>query len=76
MKLSKTQEEVVSLMKEGWEMGHSMTMDGNTWIQKNGVGRGGECKTVYANTYAALSRKGFLECISEEFPTMRFHLKS
>lgn len=69
MKLSKTQAEVVELMKQGWALCSSATFDGGSWIQKNGCGKGGETKTVSANTVCALYKKGVIELKIDGFPT-------
>lgn len=49
MKLTPTQEEVVKLMKDGWELGRSdkYPNDGHSWkLQKGGIGKGGEVKRL------------------------------
>lgn len=74
MKLTKAQERVVARMKEGWELGISLTMDGRVWLQKNGVGRGGETEMVHAATASALVKAGVIVCEKREFPTSKYHL--
>jgi len=46
MKLSKVQLEVIRLMKEGWELGRSSGFRPSWWLQKNGLGKGGETKRI------------------------------
>lgn len=75
MKLSKTQQEVVALMREGWELGRSTTMGGRTWLQNGGIGRGGEVKRVSAATATALSRAGVIVSNGYNFPVETFRLK-
>jgi len=53
MKLSKTQLEVLRLMNEGWELGRNN--DGGWggrqwWMQKGGLGYGGDDKTINSAT--------------------------
>ncbi len=74
MKLSKTQQEVIDLMKSGWELGQSMAIHSRTWLQKNGLGRGGETKNVSGATVHALYRKGLIDS-KDNFPTRKYYLK-
>ena len=74
MKLSKAQQEVVNLLSDGWEIGHSLTFDGRFWIQKGGAGRGGESKNLNANTACALIKAGIIICTERGFPTARYSL--
>lgn len=72
-KLSKAQGEVVRLMREGWELGKSEGMSGGAWLQKNGVGRGGETKTISISTYLALYTKRIIAG-EYTFPTSKYSL--
>lgn len=76
MKLTKAQDRVVSLMKEGWELGWSNTMDGRVWLQKGGVGRGGQTERVLVATASALCKAGVIVCDKREFPTSKYRLAS
>ena len=79
MKLSKTQLEIIQLMKEGWELGR----DGSScyggrqwWMQKGGLGYGGEDKTVSSATAWKLYHLGLI-CKPNpnlEFPTEHWAL--
>ncbi len=66
MALSKSQQLVIDKMKEGWELGSS-TM-GRAWLQKNGLGRGGETMGVHRNTLHSLYKMGLIKHIYG-FPT-------
>lgn len=64
-KLSKTQSEIVELLKSGkWTIGYTSTFGGRCWMQKGGLGRSGDAKRVTFSTFWALQRKGFLKKIS------------
>ena len=74
MKLSPVQQKVIDLMKQGWEMGVSMTMDSRVWLQEDGVGRGGKSQKVNANTFFSLCSKGLIELKAQSFPTSKYGL--
>jgi len=77
MKRFATQEEILRLMAEGWELGHSTSGWGGGpwgWLQKQGLGRGGETISVRANTAWALMRKGLIKSTGFGFPTERYVL--
>lgn len=76
MKLTKAQGRVVARMKEGWELGWSNTMDGRVWLQKDGVGRGGETERVLSATAHALVKAGIIVCDKREFPTSKYRLSN
>ena len=61
MKLSQRQLEVLRLLKEGWELGHYFTWGTiDCWLQKNGLGFGGETKKVNLNTLHSLRNRGLI----------------
>jgi uncharacterized protein YjhX (UPF0386 family) len=74
MKLSKRQQEVVDLLSDGWEIGFSNTFNGSVWIQKGGVGRGGETRNVHTATVFALLDRGIIMCVRSGFPTSCYRL--
>jgi hypothetical protein len=74
MKLSPVQREVLRLMSSGWELGEDMGTNSHAWVQKGGLGRGGETKKVNSNTVYALWREKYIEIVKEAFPTRRFKL--
>jgi hypothetical protein len=74
MKLSKTQQDIIDLLVDGWEMGWSRTLDGGVWIQKGGAGRGGESRKVNINTAKALLKMGQIRCVENGYPTARYRL--
>ena len=74
MKLSKAQQEVVDLMREGWELGVSTDFTGRCWLQKGGCGKGGETKDVRSTTVGALREAGVIKICGYSFPTTRYQL--
>lgn len=74
-KLSGAQQEVIDLMRSGWELGVSTSFDGRCWLQKGGCGRGGESKSVNARTVSALREAGLIESAGRSFPTEKYRLR-
>ncbi len=74
--LSPKQKEIVDLMRNGWELGSSMSLNGGDWIQKGGLGRGGESKNVNANTSYALYKKGVIIQVKQAFPKIHYALNT
>ena len=76
MKLSKTQQEVINKMKDGWELGRT-TMglySPRCWLQKGGLGKGGPTIDVSWATVKALHFHHQLISQIEDFPTIRYKL--
>ncbi len=74
--LTPRQREIVDLMRNGWELGGDMSINGRDWIQKGGLGRGGEAKNVNGNTTYALYKKGVIIQIKETFLTVHYVLNT
>lgn len=74
MKLSKTQKELIELMKNGWELGHSQGMRSRAWLQKDGVGCGGECKDMSISTFHVLRDKKLVEISLNRYPISKYKL--
>lgn len=72
-KLSPTQREIIDCMKNGWELGTSMMIDGGSWLQKGGLGHGGEHRKVSTVSVHALQKLGLIIPI-RGFPTQRWKL--
>lgn len=64
IKLSPRQQRVLELMLSGWTMLSTFGLRGEIWVQKGGVGRGGETKTVYSATLEALFVRGLI-CVKK-----------
>ena len=73
-RLSLTQQRVLDLMRTGWELGVSRTIDGSCWLQEDGIGRGGKTETVSISTFQVLWRRGLLKTQDRDFPSERFVL--
>ena len=74
MTLTKVQLEILSLMNSGWQLGRGEGVDFRAWLQKGGVGRGGETKEVRFNSFFSLWTKGYIEVDKQGFPTTTFKL--
>lgn len=72
-KFTKSQAEVILLMREFWQLGVNLA-GGGVRIQKDGIGRGGETKKVSSSTFHTLIDAGLLECVDEDFPTKKYIL--
>jgi len=57
MKLSPEQENVLLLMRQGWELGQSI---GGCWMQKGKLGHGGSSRKVSYATVRALAKQGLI----------------
>lgn len=73
-KFTEAQAEVIKLMRQHWQLGVSLDMSGRKWIQKDGIGRGGETKKVTSSTFNAINDAGLLECVDNDFPTKKYIL--
>ena len=60
VKLTPTMKEVMVKIREGWAVGYSHGLNPHAWIQKNGVGRGGEAMHVRLDTFFALHDSGLI----------------
>ena len=76
VRLSKTQEEVVTLMREGWELGQTSGWDHRAWLQKDGIGKGGPTKRVSSSTFHALWKKKVIVEKKRGYPTTTYRLDS
>ncbi|MBV6747277.1 hypothetical protein [Xanthomonas vasicola] len=73
-KMSPTQQEVVALMRDGWELGVREGLDSRCWLQRNGVGAGGESKSVGIGTYAAVAKRGVFKVKKIGYPVTSYVL--
>lgn len=74
MKLSNAQQHVIDRMKQGWQLGNSMTIGGRFWIQSGGCGSGGPSEDVNANTVQALVKRRLIDVDKQKFPTCTWKL--
>lgn len=75
-KLTEAQQEVMDLIKQDWELGNSLGINGRCWIQKGGLSKGGESKTVSSSTVRTLEYLGYIERGESHFPTLHYKLKT
>lgn len=72
-KLSKAQRDLLEKIASGeWELGTSTAMASrrrSAWIQRGGIGRGGEAVAVSHATVHALYRRGMITYGDKSFPT-------
>ena len=55
------QKEFLQLIVDGWEIGMGTGFTPRAWIQKGGLGRGGEARDIHFNTFSAMRLKGLIE---------------
>ena len=73
-KLSKAQQKVIDLMREGWQLGYSRGRRPDAWVQQNGIGRGGNSYHFSISTFFALDKLGYLKKVEEGYPTDKYEL--
>jgi hypothetical protein len=67
--------DVILKMRSGWQLGESTAFGrSRSWLQKGGIGRGGETITVHGNTVAALRQRKLIELVGKDFPTQCYRL--
>jgi hypothetical protein len=54
MKLTPAQSSVLGYIRGGWELGSTHAFSSRKWIQKGGIGRGGESINVHPKTFVKL----------------------
>lgn len=75
MKLSKAQKKIMELMNSDWELGISLGIDADYWIQEGGLGKGGESKHgLNYKTISKLNQLDLIEINKKSFPTTSFKL--
>jgi hypothetical protein len=73
-------EEIIKLMKQDWELGHSsggMTR-GRYWLQKGGLCKGGDTIDVHSKTLDKLQKENLIEYYrlkNDDFWLTRYKLK-
>ena len=74
-KLTKTQAILLEKLLNGWEAGTSSNLNGRSWIQHGGLGKGGPSETVRIDTLIALDKAGHIRN-QYGFPTSKWKLTS
>lgn len=72
--LSAKQKEVIKLMREGWELGASKALTRRKWLQKDGIGKGGETKDVHTATFDKLYFSNLIYAPDYSFPSQKYLL--
>lgn len=73
--LSATQIDVLIRLSNGWQLGRSsgfFKLHSRTWIQKGGIGKGGEAVTVPSATFKSLLDKKLIILTEERYPTRMY----
>ncbi len=62
-------------MQSGWELGTTTRYANGTraWLQKGGIGKGGESRNISSATVHALSKKGLIKS-EYSVPTKKWRL--
>ena len=60
-KLSPAQNEIMELLCNGWQIGYSTSTYSRVFIQKGGVGKGGESKKIGMSSFECLRRERLIE---------------
>lgn len=71
-------EKILKLMSEGWELGLSFgvrSYRGRAWLQKGGIGYGGETIDIHGATFKKLDASGKIKTVSRDATTIKFALK-
>lgn len=80
MKLTKKQKEIISLMREGWELGFRRGMvrpsypSRRYWIQQGGIGSGGKSIRLKEKTVDAIAQKGLIKITTENYGSIKYGL--
>ena len=74
MKLTPRQVVVIKMLAEGWHLGLSTSGNRYTWLQKDGLGKGGEAKSVHNQTVSSLFRAQLIEPGPYSFPSREWFL--
>lgn len=74
MKLSPIQQKTIALMQDGWELGVSGGFSPRCWIQKNGIGKGGESLNLKISTFHVLLNKKLIKKTEDGYPTSKYKL--
>lgn len=75
-KLSKRQQEVIDLMKTGWELARDTSSIGmgRCWLQHGGACKGGETRNVNATTVNSLVDADLISLGQYDFPIRKYKL--
>ncbi len=75
MKLSKPQQNIIDKMANGWELGWSHSFLVRCWLQKGGIGAGGQSEDVSDRSVSALFKQGLIKQAGRKNGAMIFELR-
>jgi len=61
-------------MAKDWELGATGGINPSFWLQKGGIGKSGESKTISSTTFFALLGRKLIEVSSTKFPFTYYRL--
>lgn len=70
--LSEAGREVLEKLADGWQIGRSSR--GRTWMQRHGVGNGGDSQNIHGNVFAALMAREFIKHTGGTWPNYKFDI--
>jgi len=73
-KPSKAQALVLQRLADGWALGIAGGLNSRVWMQKDGLGRGGETANVSVATFTVLRERGLITKIRDGFPSSEYGL--
>lgn len=77
MRLGKQQRKILELMTQDWQLGLSLGLHPHYWIQKGGLGKGGEANhNLNQVTCLSLVKNGYIRVAYRKFPTEAFELSA
>lgn len=72
------QQEVINHMAAGWQLGRNSGFGNRIppreWLQKGGIGKGGESKPVRGGTVMSLTDKGLIKPYKGNYPVTTYVL--
>ena len=71
--ITPAQKQVLQRMEDGWALGYTSYMY-SWWLQRNGLGRGGDTEQVHGTTGHHLRTNGLIRKKKDGFPTSEFVL--
>lgn len=76
IKLTKLRAQILNRMRDGWEMGMApkLRLGTSYWIQRNGVGRGGETQRFNSSTFEYFLSNKLIELKAKRYPTSIYQL--
>ena len=74
MELSATQQRILNLMANNWELGKHYGVNTRYWIQQGGLGRGGKSENLKGSTVRKLLYAGLITGLKTDTFTTKYEL--